>query len=365
MSHILAYNFPERQFKEMLSAIKPILNKEGIEYRTMWPHITIAHLPEVKKEWKQALLDMAHENIDTFKIDKVELFKGRKTPRSYLVVSLIPSKKFQDLTKKVQEVSNIDLRNHTPHVSIVNVPNDDYDNLKHVMDQIQEAIAPKLYAFKPTNAQIWSDYEVTEVKGYAIVEAKVKKYSHIDFKPPKSVADEAKKGLEYLKVQKAGTPVGWARARQLKNRENLSPETLKRMLNFFTRHEHNKKAPSVKDDNPPHEISKWRVAWLLWGGDSGYSWARKVNKQMEAADKKDKKKTKGEALERALSRVALLDLDEGFFEDRIQQVRRFTHDFNNTANVMMFKKLMSPKEYDEIHNCLKKLRSKLEEGLKK
>ncbi len=28
----------------------------------------------------------------------------------------------------------------------------------------------------------------------------------------------------------------------------------------------------------------WVIAWKLWGGDAGYAWARKVVRQMEAAD---------------------------------------------------------------------------------
>lgn len=110
------------------------------------------------------------------------------------------------------------------------------------------------------------------------------KYDHIDFKPPASVAKEAQEGLDMRERAggKGGTMTGVARARDLARRATVSPGTVRRMKAFFDRHEKNKK---VEKGKAPHE-DKGRVAWKLWGGDSGYGWARKVVRQMEAADKK-------------------------------------------------------------------------------
>jgi hypothetical protein len=112
------------------------------------------------------------------------------------------------------------------------------------------------------------------------------KYSHINFKPPKGVSEAAKKGLEYRKKAggKGGTEVGVARARDLKNGSNISPETIRRIHNFFSRHEKNKSI------NPDHKSEPWKdkgyTAWLLWGGNPGRSWVNKIMKQMESADNK-------------------------------------------------------------------------------
>lgn len=122
------------------------------------------------------------------------------------------------------------------------------------------------------------------------------KYDHIDFKPPKGVADAAARGLEWRKKNKGkgglsnqqakseGVGSGVQRAVNLKNRDTLSPSTVRRMKAFFSRHEKNKK---VEKGKQPWE-DKGRVAWELWGGNPGYSWAKKVVRQMEAADKKKK-----------------------------------------------------------------------------
>lgn len=112
------------------------------------------------------------------------------------------------------------------------------------------------------------------------------KYDHIDFKPPQGVADAAARGLELRKKNKGkgGTEVGVQRAVNLKNRDSLSPSTVRRMKAFFDRHEKNKK---IEKGKQPHE-DRGFVSWLLWGGDPGRSWANKIIKQMEAADKKAK-----------------------------------------------------------------------------
>ena len=127
---------------------------------------------------------------------------------------------------------------------------------------------------------------------------KAKRYSHIDFKPPQSVADAAKLGLEYRKkaspsnrggltaeeAGKEGIGSGVQRAANLKNRHTMSPKTVRMMSRFFSRHEKNKAI------NPKFRGTPWNdkgyVAWLLWGGDPGRSWANKIIRQMEAADKK-------------------------------------------------------------------------------
>ncbi len=139
------------------------------------------------------------------------------------------------------------------------------------------------------------------------------KYGDIDFKPPVSVAEEAEKGLEYrrrsgkggLSSQEAGEHgigSGVQRAVNLKNRNNIAPDTIDTMLGFFSRHEKNK---SISEENlgTPWEDAGY-VAWLLWGGDAGRTWAKKIKSQMEAADKEEAEKK--EAVKTALLRQSAL-----------------------------------------------------------
>lgn len=132
------------------------------------------------------------------------------------------------------------------------------------------------------------------------------KYNHIDFTPPKAAQETAKRALEVRaskpKSKRGMTPVGIARARDLANGKQLSPDTVKRMLAYFTRHEVDKQGSTWSDQG-----KGWQ-AWHGWGGDSGYSFARKVTKQMNTADKKSTAlRAYGEA-------VQLINLGEPSYE---------------------------------------------------
>ena len=108
------------------------------------------------------------------------------------------------------------------------------------------------------------------------------RYGHIDFTPPKGAQEAAARALEVRgekpESERGMTPVGLARARDLSNGVTLSPDTVRRMLAYFTRHEVD------KDGETWDEQGKGWQAWNGWGGDAGYAWARKVVRQMDAVD---------------------------------------------------------------------------------
>ena len=120
------------------------------------------------------------------------------------------------------------------------------------------------------------------------IELAPKKYDHINYTPPKDVADAAEQGLSYRdEYGRGGTDVGVARARDLSNRVNVSPETIRRMNQFFSRHEKNRTSPQDETEPDGGPKAGW-IAWLLWGGDAGKRWASKVLGQMDAADENQK-----------------------------------------------------------------------------
>lgn len=126
------------------------------------------------------------------------------------------------------------------------------------------------------------------------INAAPEKYKHINFTPPKGVRSAAKRGLEMRKEHgRGGTAVGVARARDLSNGKQISPSTAKRMKAYFDRHQPDQKAEGF-DSGEEGYPSAGRVAWLLWGGDAGYAWAKKIVKQMEAADENGKVKSSTE-----------------------------------------------------------------------
>jgi len=110
---------------------------------------------------------------------------------------------------------------------------------------------------------------------------KFKDLQDIDTKPTKGMIEQAKKGLEWRReYDRGGTQVAVARATNIKNGDNLSFDTIKRMNSFFARHEVDKKAEGfeIGEDGFP---SAGRIAWALWGGDAGQSWAAKKVKEIK------------------------------------------------------------------------------------
>jgi len=108
----------------------------------------------------------------------------------------------------------------------------------------------------------------------------------IDLKPTKSMIQAAQRGLDLRKEYgRGGTEVGVARARDIVNNKNLSPSTVKRMYSFFSRHG----AQKTKGWKPGEEgyPSAQFIAWLLWGGDPGFSWSKRKRDELERAEKNE------------------------------------------------------------------------------
>ncbi len=109
-------------------------------------------------------------------------------------------------------------------------------------------------------------------------------YEDIDFTPPEGVREEAARGLEWRREYgRGGTEVGVARARDLSNGTDISPQTARRMKAYFDRHEVDKQGEGWSPDQDGYP-SAGRIAWALWGGDPGRSWANKLVERMNAED---------------------------------------------------------------------------------
>jgi HK97 family phage portal protein len=110
------------------------------------------------------------------------------------------------------------------------------------------------------------------------------KYEDLDFVPPKGAKEEAARGLEWRRTYgRGGTAVGVARARDISNGVQLSPDTVRRMNSYFARHatDRNGQGWSPGDDGYP---SAGRIAWALWGGDPGESWSSQMVDSMDRRD---------------------------------------------------------------------------------
>ena len=126
----------------------------------------------------------------------------------------------------------------------------------------------------------------------------------IDTKPTKGMVEEAERGLEWRREHgRGGTQVAVARATNIKNGDNLSFDTIKRMNSFFARHEVDKQAEGF---NPGEEgyPSAGRIARALWGGDAGQSWARRKAAELDRERDKSVDGSKAEVSEKIKKAIA-------------------------------------------------------------
>lgn len=113
----------------------------------------------------------------------------------------------------------------------------------------------------------------------------VKALSDINTVPTDAMAAEARRGLEWRReFNRGGTPVGVARARDIMNKDRLSISTVRRMHSFFSRHEVDKQGKGFSPGEEGYP-SAGRIAWALWGGDPGQSWARAITRRIDAMSK--------------------------------------------------------------------------------
>jgi hypothetical protein len=96
------------------------------------------------------------------------------------------------------------------------------------------------------------------------------------FSIPERVQKNAQRGIELRKkFGRGGTSVGMNTARTLAKGGSIGIEKVRHIAKYFPRH---------AGDNLSDKTSNGWIAWLLWGGDAGWSWARAIVKRVDAKD---------------------------------------------------------------------------------
>ncbi len=129
------------------------------------------------------------------------------------------------------------------------------------------------------------------------VQAEAKAIADVDTTPTDEMATLANRGLKYREeFGRGGTAVGVARARDIGNMVNLSPDTISRMNSFFARHRVDLDATGARSGDEGYP-SAGAIAWMLWGGDpndpdgAGVAWAAR---KVEELDREQEKATPSE-----------------------------------------------------------------------
>ena len=138
--------------------------------------------------------------------------------------------------------------------------------------------------------------------------------------PNDGMVEEAERGLAWRReFGRGGTEVGIARARDIANRRNLSMDTVRRMNSYFARHEVDKEGEGFYPDQDGYP-SNGRIAWALWSGDAGWSWAKRILEQEDD--------------ERSSFSLFVSDLRTQLASSSDAAIRSFLSDYIVTFNLM-------------------------------
>ena len=239
----------------------------------LYEETIIPHLRKIQSDLNEWLVPLYDDRLTLeFDIDSIPALSERKR------------KTYENVTSAVRE--GIMTRNEARE-QIGLSPVDGADGLyisANLFPLTDEAV-PEVE--NPINDEDLEDYEEedkgmdAEIANLLDDEVKKKAVSDIDTVPTDAMATEAQRGLNWRReFKRGGTSIGVARANQLVNKENLSPDTVKRMYSYFSRHEVDKQGQGFKKGSEGYP-SAGRIAWALWGGDAGFGWSRKVRNQIE------------------------------------------------------------------------------------
>lgn len=239
----------------------------------LYEETIIPHLRKIQSDLNEWLVPLYDDRLKLeFDIDSIPALSERKR------------KTYENVTSAVRE--GIMTRNEARE-QIGLSPVDGADGLyisANLFPLTDEAV-PEVE--NPINDEDLEDYEEEdkgmdeEIANLLDDEVNKKAVSDIDTVPTDAMATEAQRGLNWRReFKRGGTSIGVARANQLVDKENLSPDTVKRMYSYFSRHEVDKQGKGFKKGSEGYP-SAGRIAWALWGGDAGFGWSRKVRNQIE------------------------------------------------------------------------------------
>tara|TARA_R110001592_G_scaffold20859_1_gene84264 strand:+ start:3126 stop:4265 length:1140 start_codon:yes stop_codon:yes gene_type:complete len=172
--------------------------------------------------------------------------------------------------------------------------------------------------------------------------------SDIDLTPTQGMIEEAEKALEWRKeFDRGGTDIGVGTANAIIENK-ITPERVKRMFSYLSRHEVDKKAEGFNagEDGYP---SAGRIAWGLWGGDFAFTWSENKAKKIKMEENKDLENAPQEMRRTPETEVRTFTIENLEFraEDDENVVIGYGSVFNSLSNELGgFKEIIAPGAFD-------------------
>lgn len=219
------------------------------------------------------------ENIDSF-AEEIGDVNGEYTDRGFVSAS----------TKK-SFAGNVQMTIHVRHGLDASYYGDNQDEVLLPAGSTFKVLSKSLNRGRLAVEleQVLDDDKSAKMHGIKSIPSK---YDHLNFSVTDAMVTAAKQGLAWREeFNRGGTQVGVARANQIINDKTLTPDTWRRVKAYFDRHEVDKQGEGWNQGEPGYP-SGGKVAWYLWGSDAGWSRAKKIVAQMNAADEEETKQFK-------------------------------------------------------------------------
>ena len=159
MSYILAYDYPERRYKEIFKELKKLVDFEFMPVD--WPHTTITRFKEKPtKEQIAYMIELSKRYKPTFHAVGFGVFKGVVAPKAWLVLKFEKSDKYNKLQDEIEAYigkENVDNFGYLPHCSIFWTDPKNFDKLQDLLPKIQEEMKAFFVSNVPEKTFVWDD----------------------------------------------------------------------------------------------------------------------------------------------------------------------------------------------------------------
>ena len=152
--------------------------------------------------------------------------------------------------------------------------------------------SPVLFGAAPSTRTLSVKDDLLEIEGDEDIdwdELKAGDYSDLNFKIPDGVKKQAQMGLDMSReYNRGGTSVGKNTANYLVNNTIAAPRKVRHIAKYFPRHEVDLRTPANSRPGADGYPGAGLIAWKLWGGDAGRTWATKL---VDAMNRRDEEKS--------------------------------------------------------------------------
>jgi len=165
---IIAYTFPERQYKELQAFIKPKLSKSILtDIKLEWPHITLVYSDlsknDITDEEMKKIEALSKRYKSKFTPVGFDVFEGRDGNTAYFVLTLKGEESIEKLKDEIGKTIKIAGKSRTPHMSLFSFPKKHAQELKELIPTLNKEAKKLFYPATPTAITVWDDHEVSHI----------------------------------------------------------------------------------------------------------------------------------------------------------------------------------------------------------